>query len=59
MDAGVAGGFISAEVQYHQGLILLALGDIEAGKRHLEKALNLNPSFDLRGAEHAREILSS
>jgi tetratricopeptide (TPR) repeat protein len=58
VEAALAGGFSAAEVHYHHGLILLALGDTGAGRRQLERALNLNPSFDLRGAEHAREILA-
>lgn len=57
IEAARAQGFIAPEVHYHQGLILLALGDADAGRHQLEAALSLNPTFDLKGAEHARALL--
>lgn len=59
IEAALSGGFVAPEVHYHQGLILLALGEDEAGRRQLKKALDLNPAFDLRGAANARAILGS
>jgi tetratricopeptide (TPR) repeat protein len=39
---------------YHAGMIERALGQTEAARKHLEKALALNPNFDLRQAPLAR-----
>ena len=58
-EAALGGGFIAPEVFYHHGLILLALGQEELGRLELEKALDLNPAFDLIGSDHARDILGS
>jgi tetratricopeptide (TPR) repeat protein len=39
---------------YHAGMIALALGDSAAARKHLERALALNASFDPKQAEIAR-----
>ena len=43
---------------YHAGMISLALGDREASRKHLERALALNPNFDPKQAALARAALS-
>jgi tetratricopeptide (TPR) repeat protein len=43
---------------YHAGMISLALGDREAARKHLERALALNPNFDPKQAALARAALS-
>lgn len=44
---------------YHAGMIAQASGDRAEAKRQLEKALALNPRFDLRQAEEARKALEA
>jgi tetratricopeptide (TPR) repeat protein len=43
---------------YHAGMIALALGDREASRKHLERALALNPNFDPKQAARARASLA-
>jgi tetratricopeptide (TPR) repeat protein len=43
---------------FHAGMIALANGDREAARRALEKAVGLNPSFDVRNAPRAQSALS-
>ena len=43
---------------FHAGMIAFELGDIAAGRMYLEKALALNPGFDLRQAALARRVLA-
>jgi tetratricopeptide (TPR) repeat protein len=43
---------------YHAGMIALALGDRDGSRKHLERALALNPNFDPRQAARARASLS-
>jgi tetratricopeptide (TPR) repeat protein len=42
---------------YHAGMIAKASGDDAGARRHLEKALALNPNFDPRQAATARAVL--
>jgi tetratricopeptide (TPR) repeat protein len=42
---------------YHAGMIARALGDNEAARKHLRRALSLNANFDLKQAPVAREAL--
>jgi tetratricopeptide (TPR) repeat protein len=42
---------------YHAGMISAALGDSAAARKHLERALALNPNFDLKQAAAARAAL--
>lgn len=42
---------------YHAGMIALALGDRPASRKHLERALSLNPNFDPKQAALARASL--
>jgi tetratricopeptide (TPR) repeat protein len=42
---------------YHAGMIALALGDRDASRKHLERALALNSNFDPRQAARARASL--
>jgi tetratricopeptide (TPR) repeat protein len=43
---------------YHAGMIALALGDRDASRQHLERALALNPNFDPKQAAQARAALA-
>jgi Tfp pilus assembly protein PilF len=43
---------------YHAGMIALALGDRDASRKHLERALALNPKFDPKQAAQARSALA-
>jgi tetratricopeptide (TPR) repeat protein len=43
---------------YHAGMIALALGDSEGSRKHLQRALALNPNFDPKQAARARAGLS-
>ena len=43
---------------YHAGMISRALGDRAASRKHLERALALNPNFDPKQAALARAALS-
>ena len=58
IDPAKAGGFQDAEMSYHEGLIAIALGDSDRARQSLEKASELNPYFDLRGAAHAERLLA-
>jgi tetratricopeptide (TPR) repeat protein len=51
-------GTRDALLLYHLGAIRLALGKTVHGKRLLERALQQNPRFDLRGADDARRLLA-
>jgi tetratricopeptide (TPR) repeat protein len=42
---------------YHAGMISAALGDTAAARKHLERALALNPNFDPKQASLARAAL--
>jgi tetratricopeptide (TPR) repeat protein len=57
MDRALAGGFRDAETFYHDGLIALELGDESRARSSFERALELNPYFDLRGAADASRLL--
>ncbi|MGH8926296.1 MAG: hypothetical protein ACRDWA_16965 [Acidimicrobiia bacterium] len=57
IETAQAGGFTSAEVTFHHGMILIGLSRRIEGAALLEQALDLNPAFDLLGAETARRIL--
>lgn len=47
-----------ARLYYHAGMIESALGNKPAARSMLEKALRLNPEFDLRQADAARQALA-
>ncbi len=46
-----------SRIYYHAGMIELALKNRSAARAHLEKALSLNPSFDILQADLARKSL--
>ncbi len=48
-----------ARIFYHAGMIDLALNDKASAKKHLKRALELNPNFDLFKAVTAQETLKS
>lgn len=51
-------GTPDARILYHAGAIQMAAGDA-AGRRLVEKALALNPRFDVTGADEARTLLAA
>ena len=57
-EQALASGARDAAVWYHAGMIALANGERIRGVELLEKALALNPSFDVRQAPLARAALS-
>ena len=52
-------GSIDPILHYHAGAIEAALGDVKAARRHLERALELDPGFSAVGAAEARRLLST
>ena len=56
-DAALALGTRDATLLFHAGAIRLAQGD-ESGRRLLQDALALNPSFDYHGAAEAKLLLA-
>ena len=42
---------------YHAGMIAHALGEQDAARKHLQRALSLNSNFDLKQAPVARQAL--
>jgi len=50
-------GTRDARMLYHAGMIALASGEREAGRRLLRESLALNPRFDLLQSRRAREAL--
>lgn len=51
-------GTLDAQIFYHAGMIENAAGNKAVAKRWLEKALHLNPSFDLLQAKIAKDVLA-
>ncbi len=51
-------GTPNATLLYHHGAIQIATGQVETGTATVEKALKLNPNFDIQGAREARELLN-
>jgi tetratricopeptide (TPR) repeat protein len=45
------------EMHYHAGMIASAYGDLSSAKKHLERALAMNPNFSLIQAPRARKEL--
>jgi tetratricopeptide (TPR) repeat protein len=52
-------GTRDAGINYHAGMIYQALGDRRRAARHLNLALQINPTFDVLQAEVARQTLGS
>ena len=52
-------GTRDARLWYHAGAIRLAKGDVKRGRELIQKALQLNPKFDLTGAAEARKLLET
>ncbi|MCA1603430.1 MAG: tetratricopeptide repeat protein [Acidobacteria bacterium] len=52
-------GTRDARIHYHAGMIYTALGDRRNGAKHLKRALEINPSFDVLQAEVARRTLDN
>jgi len=50
-------GTRDAKMEYHAGMIQHALGNNHEATRHLQLALEINPSFDVLQAEVARGTL--
>ena len=56
-DSALQLGAPEAMFFYHAGMITSALGDCSSAKLHLERALQLNPGFDIRQSVIARKEL--
>lgn len=50
-------GTRDARLWFHEGAIRIAGGDVARGRERIEKALALNPQFDLSGAKEAKALL--
>ena len=59
MTLALAFGTKDARLEYHAGMIALALGDTARARSELEAALALDPGFDPLQAAHARQALAS
>lgn len=55
----VDSGAVSAGYAYHLGMIALALGDTEAARTNLTRALSINPTFSPLDSPVARHALST
>ncbi len=58
MDRALALGTVDAPLLFHAGMIEVASGDDDAGREHLEAALEVNPGFDLGDVALARSTLA-
>jgi tetratricopeptide (TPR) repeat protein len=52
-------GTVDAMLEFHAGMIDAALGDDAEAKRHLERALAINPGFHVLFAEQAKKTLAT
>lgn len=52
-------GTKDARLLFHRGAILLATGDVAAGRKLITEALALNPKFDPLEAEEAKRLLGA
>jgi tetratricopeptide (TPR) repeat protein len=59
MDQAMRLGTRDPQLLYHAGMIALATGDNRKGVDYLKQALAINPFFDIRQADVAREKLKS
>ena len=57
MDEALRLGTRDARLNYHAGMIEQALGNRRAAVKHLQLALEINPSFDILQADAARQTL--
>jgi tetratricopeptide (TPR) repeat protein len=51
-------GTLDPRLLFHAGAILLAAGDVAAGRPLIDRALQLNPAWDLAEAKEARALLA-
>ncbi len=58
-DRALRLGTKDARLLFHQGAIVIALGDAAAGRRLVAQALELNPHFDALEAQEARALLEA
>jgi tetratricopeptide (TPR) repeat protein len=56
-DAATRWGTPDARLIYHAGAIRVAEGDVAGGRRLIERALALNPKFDVTAVPEARRLL--
>lgn len=52
-------GTKDARLLFHKGAILIAAGDVDAGRAAVAEALRINPAFDRRGVVHAKALLEA
>ena len=57
MEKAMSLGTQDARLYYHAGMIARAMGNDEAARNWLEKALAVNPGFSVLGADEARRTL--
>jgi tetratricopeptide (TPR) repeat protein len=50
-------GTPDAEIHFHAGLIAREFGDLTSARKHLQKAIQMNPNFHIRHAKTALEAL--
>lgn len=58
-DAATRWGTPDARLVYHAGAIRIAQGEVASGRRLVERALALNPGFDMTAVPEARRLLGS
>ncbi|CAN5835803.1 tetratricopeptide repeat protein [soil metagenome] len=59
IDRAMSLGYPNARFHYHAGMISLALGDDDRARDELNKALEINPSFNPLEADTARATLAT
>jgi tetratricopeptide (TPR) repeat protein len=59
MKQALARGTVDPLLEFHAGAIARAAGDAAAARRHLERALALDPRFHVLYADEARRMLAS
>ncbi len=59
IDQALAVGIRDPRVLYHAGMIAAATGDVASARQRLSTALALDPAFDPRQADRARETLAA
>ncbi|HKS39164.1 MAG TPA: tetratricopeptide repeat protein, partial [Blastocatellia bacterium] len=57
IDEALRLGTRDALLHYHAGMIYAKLGDQSSAIKHLSRALQINPSFDVLQADAARQKL--
>ena len=59
VERALKGGPLDARIMFHAGAILMAAGELAAGREWLSRALKTNPGFDADGVAEARRLLAA